>query len=171
MSVLLLRYLPYIAAVLVVFGAGTYTGWHANPWHGRFQSLQTADAIARAQGEEAVRKALQDQLAQAEAISQNNAGVIEKLNHENAQTAADRDITLSRVHRLEQLLAAAATRPAKGSGLPQTQGGPGATAAGGDAGPTEIERLLIDARDEAVRNASRLNALVAEITPQVETTP
>lgn len=167
MPIFLLRYLPWLLGAAALFGAGTYTGWHANPWHGRYQTLQTADAIARAQGEAAVRKALEAQLAQAEATSQNNANVMARLNHENAETVADRDAVVTRVRRLEQLLAAAAARPAKGSGVPQAEGGRGTAASSGEAGIDRIGELLVAARGECHRNADRLDALSAEITPQV----
>jgi hypothetical protein len=168
MSVLLLRYLPYIAAVLVVFGAGTYTGYHLNPWHGRYTSLQAADAVERAKGEEAVRKTLSDQLAQAQETTRNNQAAMVVLANENVQTAADRDATVARVHRLEQLLSAAqATRAAASAQLPQTGDRSSAPTASGDPGIDRAGELLIAARNECRRNASRLQALIAEITPQL----
>lgn len=167
MSVLLLRCLPWIAGVLAVFGAGTYTGYHLNPWQGRYTSLQASDAIERAHGEEAVRQALTAQLAQEQAVTRNNQAAMVTLANQNAQTAADRDATVARVHRLEQLLGAAAARPAPSGNLPKAPGGQATPVAGGDPSADEIGELLIAARDEAKRNATRLNALVAEIEPQL----
>jgi len=167
----LLRYAPYIAAVLVVFGIGAWTGNALNPWHGRYDKLQTADAIALAQGEQAARKALEDQLAQAQAASKHNADTMENLARENAQTVADRDAVIGRVHRLEQLLAAQAARSAQGHSVPEAGSGQSAAGTSGDPSADAIGNLLIAARDEARRNAARLNALIAEITPQLETSP
>jgi len=167
MSVLLLRYLPWLAGVLVIFGAGTYTGWHMNPWEGRYKSLQASDAIERMHGEEAVRSALAAQLAQAQTVTRNNQAAMVTLATQNAQTAADRDVTLARVHRLEQLLSAAAARSAQSTTVPQTGNRPTTAGASGDPGADEIGGLLIAARNEAKRNAARLNALISEIVPQL----
>lgn len=168
MSILLLRYLPWLAGVLVIFGAGAWTGNALNPWHGRYTSLQAADAIARFHGEEAVRKALQAQLAQAQEVTRNNQNAMVTLANENAQTAADRDTTIARVHRLEQLLRAEATvRAAASGGVPKADDQPATAGAAGDSGIGEAGELLIAARNEARRNANRLGALIAEIKPQL----
>lgn len=168
MSILLLRYLPYLAAVLVVFGAGTWTGYHANPWESRYKTLQAADAIDRLHGEEAVRKTLTAQLAQAQATSQNNSDSMVKLANENAQIVADRDDTVARVHRLEQLLTAAATRsPASGS-VPQSNRGSDPPASSASGGVTEVEQLLVDAKEECERTANDYDTLVTQVKPQVE---
>jgi len=167
MSVLLLRYLPWLAGVLVIFGAGTYTGWHMNPWESRYRSLQASDAIERMHGEEAVRAALTAQLAQAQTVTRNNQAAMVTLANQNAQTAADRDVTLARVRRLEQLLSAAAARSTQSGSVPKAGDRPATPSAGGDPGADEAGELLIATRDEAKRNASRLNALIAEIVPQL----
>lgn len=168
MSVILLKFAPWIAAVLVVFGAGTYTGWHANPWAGRYKDLRAADAIERGDAEDAVRKTLTAQLAQAQATSQNNSDSMVKLANENAQIVADRDDTVARVHRLEQLLSAASRAIAASSSMPQSNRGPDPPSSGGAGSLTEVEQLLVDAREEAERNANRLDAIVTQITPQVQ---
>jgi len=167
MSVLLLRYLPWLAGVLVIFGAGTYMGWHLNPYPARYKALEASYVIERAHEEEAVRQVLSAQLAQAQTVTRNNQAAMVILAKTNAETAADRDITIARVHRLEQLLSAAAARAAAGRVLSQTRDRSPAADTRGDPSADEIGDLLIAARDEAKRNASRLNALIAEITPQL----
>lgn len=164
MSVLLLRYLPWLAGVLVVFGAGSYAGWHANPWHGRYTSVLAADAKERLLGEAAVRKALQGQLEQAQATSTNNAKVIHDLQTQNATIGADRDHTNELVKRL--LARAARSGPAGGS-VPETPDQRGTAPAGRAAGDDSVASLLGDTADECQRNAQRLDALIAQITPQL----
>jgi len=165
MTTLLLKLSPYIAAIIVVFGGGWYAGG-LQP-KAALARLQAANWQTKAEDEEIVVKAVQGQLEKAQAVAANNAQTVEKLNAENAQIAADRNGTLARVRRLEQLLVLAARAPAPGPAVPQTGGGQGTPGASGDPGPTEVERLLIDAKDEAQRNAARLNALIAEVVPQL----
>lgn len=164
MPVLLLRYLPYLVAVLVVFGAGTYTGYHINPYPERYRDLRAADAIERANGEEAVRKDLQAKLDQLHATLQTNDQVINDLHAKNAAVAADRDHTNELVRRL---LARAARSPAQGGGVPQAPNQPRAPPAGAESGNASLAKLLGDARDECVRNADRYDALIAQVKPQV----
>lgn len=164
MSVLLLRYLPWIAGVIVVFGAGTWTGYHVNPWKGHYTSLQLADAKERADGMEAVRKALSAQLAQAQATSQNNADSLVRLANENAQITADRDHTNDLVKRL---LARQARPAAAGSPVPASNGQPGTLDASPADGDASLANLLGNAHDECERNANQLDQLIAQVMPQV----
>jgi hypothetical protein len=167
MSVILLKFAPYIAAVLVIFGAGTYTGYHLNPYPARYKALEASYVIERAHEEEAVRQVLSAQLAQAQTVTRNNQAAMVILAKTNAETAADRDITVARVHRLEQLLSAAATRAAVGRVVSQTRDRSAAPGAPGDKGIGRAGELLIAARDECRRNAARFQALIAEISPQL----
>jgi|SRR5689334_6075633 len=139
--------------------------------YSHLQAARSADHAAW-QAEETQRQkdateALQAQIKGRLTTEANNSAVIEKLQNENAQIAADRDDTLTRVRRLEQLLLVASRAAPGSSRMSQTGGGSDPPAARGDAGPPEIERLLIDAKDEAQRNAARLNALIAQIEPQL----
>ncbi len=164
MSVLLLRYLPWLLGAAALFGGGTYAGWHANPWHGRYQSLQASDAIERAHGEEAVRKTLQAQLAQAQATALNNADSLQRLGYENAQLTHDRDANLALAHRL--LNRPAARAPAS-AGVSAAFDQPAAATASGPGTPGQAEALLVDAADGYERCAHQLNALIGEIKPQL----
>jgi len=156
---------PYLACL----GIGLWTGGYlvGNHWQARYAHLQTSDAQARADGEDAVRKALQAQLAQAEAVSENNAQIVEKLNAENAQIAADRDGSLTRVRRLEQLLVLASRASSANPSVSKTGGGPAAPGAGDPASTSPLEGLLVDAAAECEQTANQLNALIREIGPQL----
>jgi hypothetical protein len=168
MTALLLKFTPWIAAVLVVFGAGTWAGYHVNPYEMRYKDLVATQALDQADAEDAVRKTLTDQLVQAQETTRNNQAAMVQLANENAQIAADRDATVARVRRLEQLLIAASRTAAGGRPVPQSNRGSDPPDASGEAGLTEVERLLVDAKEEAERNADRLDTLVTQITPQVQ---
>lgn len=168
MTALLIKFAPYLIAAAALLGIGGWAGYHLNPYPARYKALQASDAIERAHGEEAVRQALSAQLAQAQEVTHNNQAAMVTLANQNAQTAADRDATVARVHRLEQLLnAESAARAAQSGAVPQTGDRSSAPGAGGDPSADPIGDLLIDARNEAKRNAARLDALIAEISPQL----
>ena len=98
----------------------------------------------------------------------NNQAAMVLLAKQNAQTTTDRDLTIARVHRLEQLLAlAAAAKPSAGGAVPKAGDRSAAAPATGDEGIDRAGELLIAARDECRRNADRLQALIAEISPQL----
>lgn len=165
MSALLLKLSPYLAAAALVFGGGWYAGG-LQP-KAALARLQAADWQAKAQGEEAARKAVEAQLAQAQAVSANNAQTVEKLSAQNAQIVADHDAALARVHRLEQLLVVASRTPAPRPDVSQAGGGPRVASAGDTASPPPVEGLLVAAASECEQTANQLNALIAEIRPQL----
>ena len=167
MSVLLLKFAPYLIAAAALLGIGGWTGYHLNPYPARYKALEASYVIERAHEEEAVRQVLSAQLTQAQTVTRNNQAAMVTLANQNAQTAADRDVTLARVRRLEQLLSAAAARSTQSGSVPKAGDRPATPSAGGDPGADEAGELLIATRDEAKRNASRLNALIAEIVPQL----
>ncbi len=168
MTAILLKIAPWLAGVIILLGLGGWAGWEMNPWHGRYTSLQAADAIERVHGEEAVRQTLTAQLAQAREVTRNNQAAMVTLANQNAQTAADRDLSISRLHRLEQLLnAESAARAAASRSVPKTGDRPPAPSVPGDEGVGRAGELLIAARDECRRNVARYQALIAEISPQL----
>lgn len=167
MTALLLKFAPWLAGAIALLSLGAWSGYHLNPWHGRYTSLQAADAIERGQAQAAVRKTLSAQLAQAQEVTHNNQAAMVTLANQNAQTTADRDATVAHVHRLEQLLSAPTTRTPASGQLSQAGDRPPAAGSGGDPSTDEIGDLLVGARDEAKRNANRLDALIAEINPQL----
>lgn len=160
---LYLRIAAYALAAALLFGAG----FKVATWRGdaRYSALQTADATTRAQGEEAVRQALQKQLDTVKATSVNNAQVIGRLQDENTQIAADRDSTRLLVQRLLNSQASPATTP--GPAVPETSSGQPAPAASGAGGNGSVADFLVAAAEECERNADRLDALSAQIRPQL----
>lgn len=160
---LLLRYLPYLIGAVAVFGVGAWTGNALNPWHGRYQGLQVADAQARADGESAVRKDLQGKLDALRATLKTNNQITVDLAHANAQIARDRDANLALARRL---LNGQARRPS-GGGVPQTPNQPRTPPAGGTGPDESVAGLLVNTADECDRNANRLDALIAQIKPQL----
>jgi len=164
---LLIKFAPYLIAAASFLGIGGWAGYHLNPYPARYKALEASYVIERAHEEEAVRQVLSAQLAQAQTVTRNNQSAMVILANQNAQTAADRDATVARVHRLEQLLSAAAARAAAGRIVSQTRDRSAAAGAPGDDGIGRAGELLIAARDECRRNAARFQALIAEISPQL----
>lgn len=165
MSVLALKYLPYLAAALLLAGGGFWTGLHLADlrWQAKYNALQTADATARANGEEAVRKDLESKLRQAQAISTNNADSLVRLANENATLAADRDANVALARRL-----LSQARPTPSSGVVSQAGHQPATpAASGTGQDDSLAQLVTDVGDECTRNADRLDTLVAQLKPQL----
>jgi hypothetical protein len=167
MTAILLKFAPWIAGVVVLLGLGGWAGYKVNPWEGRYTALQATDAKARAEGEAAVAKTLQAQLAQAQTVSANNAQTVEKLSAENAQIVADHSATLDRVRRLEQLLVLASRPTSTSAGVSQASGGPSVAGASDPPGITSIEGLLVAAATECEQTANQLNALIEELRPQL----
>lgn len=168
MTALLLKFSPYLIAAAAFFGIGAWAGYNLNPYPARYKALVISQAIERGKAEEAVRQALTAQLAQAQEVTRNNQNAMVILGQQNAQTAADRDATIARLHHLEQLLnTESAARAAAGRAVPQTGDRSPAPASPGDEGVGRAGELLIAARDECRRNAARLGALIAEISPQL----
>jgi hypothetical protein len=161
---LLMRYLPWLIGAFALFGTGVWTGNALNPWHGRYQSLQVSDAQQRADGEEAVRKVLSAQLAEAQAVSSNNADSMVRLANENATLAADRDSNLALARRL---LNAQARSASQDRGMSTSTSGPDPPGARDPGPPTKAEGLLVDVADGYERCVNQLNALIAEVKPQL----
>lgn len=167
MTALLLKFAPWLAGIAILLGCGGYVGYHLNPYPERYKDLVATQALNQADAEDAVRKTLSAQLVQAQTQTKVNSDAMQSLAQENAQIAADRDGTVTRVRRLEQLLSAASTRTPTGSQLSKAGGGSGAASAGDPSSPTQIEGLLTDAASECERNTNQLNALIAQIQPQL----
>lgn len=155
-----------LAAVLACLALGYHFG--EMPYKTKYEALQAAGWQEKAQGEEAAKTAIAGQLVTLQKQIKVNSDAMQTLATQNAQTIADRDVTLTRVRRLEQLLSAAAARPAASGAVSKDAGGQSAPDAGGTGGITEVEQLLVDARAEAERNADRLDTLVTEVKPQVQ---
>lgn len=151
----------YALVAAALFGAGVKVeAWKADA---RYSALQASDAAQRADGEEAVRKNLQAQLDTLKATQANNSTVIGKLQDENAKLTADRAANLVLAHRLLD-----GPKPAaENSPVPETDHRQAAAPASGAGQDGPLAQLLVDVREECGRNADRLDALSAEIAPQL----
>lgn len=160
-----LRLIGYALLTAIVFGAGfKVADWRDTT---KLEALQTAAETKRANGEEAARTALATQLVTAQAQQKVNSDAMQTLQAQNSAVAAERDTTLTRVRRLEQLLAGATRLASTGGQLPEAERGqdpPGASAQGG---VTEAEGLLVAAANECELNDNAQDALVAEVLPKV----
>lgn len=153
---------PYLACLGLGVGAGGYLV-HLRA-AARYESLQASTEQGIADSQAAARKALQAQLDQFQATSQNNAKVINDLQNQATQAAADsaRDRDL-----VQRLLDAASQRDTSYHTVPKTADKPSAPAAGPAQSDGRIGELLVDTADECRANARQLNALIEEIRPQL----
>lgn len=159
---LYLRLAAYGAAALLIGGAGYKVG--ANRWEAKYQGLQAADWESKANREGAARKALEGQLRDAQKTANTNSKVIHDLNTQTVAIAADRDHSVELARRL----LASAARPRPGScSVPEAPDQPATAGTGETASNERLAGLLADAAAECRGNAAQLNALIAEIKPQL----
>ncbi len=156
-----LRVAAYGLAAALIGTAGYKAGAHR--WEARYSALQAQGWQTTALRAEVAQKALQSRLDEAEATSQNNARALEELHHETAAIAADRDRVNDLAHRLLERAARAARRPV----VPQAADQPGAPRASEAGGDEPAAKLLVDAAAECRATAAQLNALIAQINPQL----
>lgn len=152
-----------LAAVLACLALGYHFG--EMPYKTKYEALQADGWKEKAQGEEAAKAVLAGQLVTAQTQQKVNSDAMQTLQAQNSAVAADRDTTLTRVHRLEQLLVGAA-RPTSG-GLPQAQRGQDSSGTSAQRGAAEAEGLLIAAANECELNDNTQDALVVEVLPKV----
>lgn len=150
-----------LIVALVIGSAGYKVG--ADRWQTKYQTLQAENWEGLAQREAAARKAVEGQLAQARAVSTNNAQVLHDLQTQSAAIVADRDRTNDLVRRL----LARQARPAASPVVPETGGITGAARAGEAGSDERLAELLGNVADECRANAAHLNALIAEVKPQL----
>ena len=127
---------------------------------GQFKALLAQDAIESAHRDEAARAALEAQIAARNVVEENNARVIQTLQARADTAAAD----LQRANRLLEL--AAQDHTGRGQ-LSETGDQPGTAPAGQAAGANGFAQLLVRTKQECADNADRLDALIAEIRPQL----
>jgi len=160
--VIYLRLAAYLAAALLFLGGGWYLGGLA-PKKALAQ-LQAQDWQAKAQSTEVAYQAVLVELKQAQAVSANNSTIIQGLQNDNAKITASwaSDRTLA-----QRLLNNPKAVPTLGPGLPKASSGPAVAVASGTSGDGSAASFLADASAECQRNAVRLNALSAQISPQL----
>jgi hypothetical protein len=156
-----------LLTVIGLFAVGYHFG--EMPYKTKYEALQTARWEDKFNAQKVAATAIAGQLSDLQRQIQVNQNAMQTLQSQSDAVVADRDATFGRVRRLEQLLVAASSRrPAGPDSVPKDDSGSAAAGAGGEGSLTEVEQLLVDAKEEAERNADRLDALIAEVTPQVE---
>lgn len=126
-----------------------------------FASYKAQVAEANEKAQKAATAALQAQINTRLTIEANNEKVVSQLMAERDSTAVDLDLS-------RRLLSAAAARPASPShSMPQAAGGQPAPAASPASGGGSLTQELAAAIDECRSNADQLDALIAEIKPQL----
>lgn len=165
-----LAILKAIWPYLVIAGFGAFGAWYVT------HKLDTAslDALQAkysqyvaqvAQAEETAQKAATDalarQLQQQKTTEDNNAAIIAKLEADKTAAESDRDIAVRLFNG-----AKAANDPGSGS-MSKAVNQPPASASSGASGGGSLTTDLAAAIGECRRNAARLNALIAEISPQL----
>lgn len=161
MPTLYIRLAAYVGAALAVFFMGYHVGGLGPK--ASLAALQAQDWQAKAVATQNVLNAVQAQLKSAQATAANNSTVIQGLQNENAKITAN----WASDRALAQRLLNAAARPSGGSPMPETQGGRTVVNPSTASGDGSIAGLLADAAAECEHNASQLNALIAEIQPQL----
>jgi hypothetical protein len=151
---------PYLA-ILAFLVSGAF--WIDRHRHSEDMVSHRAYVEARDLAEtKAADAALARQKAEGDMADALNVKILEKLNDRETELAGvTRDRDLAR-----RLLAKAVTTAASNP-LPAAQGQPGAPVASGAQGDASLGSLLGDAFGECRRNADRLDALIAEIAPQL----
>lgn len=160
---LYIRLAGYFAAATVCVAIGWHLGGLAPKRD--LATLQAQDWQGKAQAAAAALVATQAQLKTLQDTDEHNQGVIKDLTDANTKIAADRDTQLDLAHRL--LNAAKATSSTGSGAVPKAPSGQGPPGASGTAGDDRLASLLADTASECTRNANRLDALSAEITPQL----
>jgi hypothetical protein len=156
-----LRLLPYLAGIGLVLGAYAWGDHHgATITEAAWAARWTARDLAETQAKDAALAA--HKAAQDAADARNNA-IMESLSN----AAKERDAALNDAAFARRLLAAAARPAAAGGAVPPAADQPGAPETGGTGQGESLGSLVAEAIGECRRNADRLDALVAEITPQL----
>jgi len=152
--------LPYLIGLALLAGAYVYGDVHGHKAsEASWQARWTARDLAETRAKDA---ALAAQKAAADAADARNNAIMEALSN----VAKERDAALLDARFAQRLLHAATSAPAGGavSGTPDQ---PGTAGAGGTGEGESLGGLVADAIGECRRNADRLDALIAEIKPQM----
>lgn len=167
MNPLLLRYGPYLIAVLALIGLGWWGGWHfgSGRWRGLYADLQAQGWQAQAQAERAARVAIQAQLEAAHTTLARNTGITNDLEQKAAATAAERDRFRAERDRLRA--EAARSAAAGASSLSEADRRFAALEASAAQSLGECQDVLIEGLADGTDNADQLDGLAAAVTPQL----
>lgn len=152
-----LKFLPYIAGVLFVFGCGTYL-YHKGDEHGAARIQVRFDKFVAASDKAAAAQLAQNAADKSKAES-NNAQVITRLSGERDSAVADRNVFAGRLR--------AAIAQASSSPVPQGTDQPGTAPEGQPPSLSALADAIADARTECIDNDNRFDALIDELTPQL----
>lgn len=163
MNYLTLAKYGIIAAAFV--GIGIYLGHLFDKaayaaLQGQYSAFQVQVAHEREAAQKAATDALEAQIAARNITEANNAKVVQELQNRADTSAAD----LARANRLLELAAQDNARPRPVS---QAADQPGTAPASQASGPSGLTQLLVATRQECSDNADKLDALIAEIRPQL----
>jgi len=157
---------PYLLAGALGAAIGGYTthGFDTialNRQKAAMASYQARVADQAAAAEKAAREALQAQIDSAHSTDIRNQGIIDDL--KKRADSSESDLAFAR-----RLLNAARPIAAAGHSVPKAPNQPGASGASGAASGPSLETEVAAAIGECERNSDRLDALIAQVKPQVE---
>lgn len=157
-----LRIAGFAILAAILMASGYKMG--ARTWETKYRAELAAQWQQKAMGEETARKALEKQLSDAHATADNNRQVMHDLQQDAAAVVADRDNSIA---FYRGLLANAARSRTSGSGVSETSDRRPSAGASGEGSGSDVAQLLVNASEECSRNANRLDALIAQIKPQL----
>ena len=145
---------------------GIWGGWHfgSGRWESRFKALQAENWQQQAKAEGAARKALQDQLQNAQDTIARNTGIVNDYESKLATTADERDRWRA---ALDRLRSEAARSAARGRELSEADYRLGALEARAASELAECQGVLIENVAESTGNADELDALLFALRPQL----
>lgn len=138
--------------------------WGERRYAAGYGASESKWLVVQASAERAAREALEAQIAQSRKTTLANQATLHDLQSTTAAIAADRDRSVELARRL----LAAASRPAPASHqLPEADHRPAAADPGKAGSAIDVAELLANAAAECRGNGAQLNALIAEIRPQL----
>jgi len=158
---------PYLLAAALGAAIGGWTTHGVdtialNRQKAAYASYQQKVADQAAAGERAAREALQKQIDTAHQTDQRNETIIHDLHARADSAESDRDLARRLLNSALGPISPASHR------LPEAPNQPGATGTGRTGSGPSLETEVAAAIGECERNSNRLDALIAQIKPQVE---
>lgn len=151
-----------LVVVIAIFAVGYHFG--GMPYKMKYEALQAENWKEKAEAEIAAKVVVTGQLMALQTQAKVNADAMQNLATQNAQITRDRDVNVALARRL---LNSQARSTSTGCAVPKTADQPAAAAAGGARQDDSLAQLVADVADECTRNADRLDALIAQISPQL----